>query len=152
MGRLSRYRAYFILDWLGHRRLRNRRWPSRTNQAIPQEIGLMSENKKLRYVVIGVIFLSLILLKALLTKDWVMFVASILGLFIFIKLTARLGDIPGLYRLAMWVQVANFGLGIFYHLLPSMQVPMAFVWFIWMIVFPLRWIYKIQKSLPLVER
>lgn len=116
-----------------------------------RETAVMSKNRKLRYVVIGVIFLSLIPLKALLTKDWVMFVASVLGLFLFIKLTTRLGTIPGLYRLAMWMQVANFGLGIFYHLLPSMQVFMAFVWFIWMMVFPLRWIYKIQKSLPLKE-
>lgn len=109
----------------------------------------MKKNTKLRYVVIGVILLSVLPMKALISKNWIMLVVSIGALFLFVQLTDKLGHIQHIYRLAIQILISGLILGVLYHLLPSMQVLLAFSWLIWMIFFPLRLTYKIQKNLPL---
>lgn len=109
----------------------------------------MSKNSKLRYVVMGVIILSFLPMTALVKKDWVTFLLSIGGLVLFIKLSERWGHIPRLSRIAIWMQVAGLIVGVLYHIVPSMQVLLVFMWAIWFALYPLKWIYRIQKTLPL---
>lgn len=109
----------------------------------------MSKNRKLRYVVIGVIVLSFMPMTALVAKDWLSFLMSIGGLFLFMRFAERFGCIPGLSRVAISMQVSGLIVGLLYHTLPSMQVLLIFMWAIWFAFYPLKWIYQIQKTLPL---